>query len=322
MAQEMRAALYDRYGPPEVLREGRIPVPAHGPDEVLVRVLAASVNGGELAGRSGRLGLLGKAILGSKWPKQTGIDFVGDVAAVGARVTGVQAGERVWGLLRGFGTMAEYIAVPRDRFAPAPSGLDPVEAVTLPVATTAVTALRDKARLQPGERLLVRGATGGVGFGAVQLGRAWGAHVTALARADNLALAKELGADEAYDYRTTSPEQLGRFDVVVDTAGTDLAAYRRLLAPGGRMVAVSFDLDRMGRSLGTIAASALRGRSRIRFFSGNPRRAAFEELTRLTETGALRPLVDRVFPLSDAAGAHRALEAGGVRGKFVIDVTA
>ncbi|MFL1379622.1 NAD(P)-dependent alcohol dehydrogenase [Nocardiopsis protaetiae] len=317
----MRAAMYDRYGPPEVIYEGRRPVPDPGDDRVLVRVLASSVNGGELSGRSGALGLLGELILG-RFPKAVGLDFVGDVAAVGPNVRGVEVGERVWGLLRGFGATAEYATVAPDRLAAVPPGLDPLQAVAIPVATTTVTALRDKARLRPGERLLVRGATGGVGVSGVQLGKAYGAHVTALARAEHLDLAGELGADEAFDYRTTSPADLGRFDVVMDTVGTDLRAYRRLLAPGGRMVAVSFDLDRPFRSLGYILGSAVHGRGRVRFFSGNPRRELLEEVARLAEAGDLRPVVDRVFPLSDVAGAHRALEAGGVRGKVVVDTTA
>lgn len=321
MAEEMRAALYDRYGPPEVLYEGRRPIPDHGKDRVLVRVRASSVNGGELTGRSGELGFLGDLITG-RFPKLVGLDFAGHVAAVGDNVTGVTVGEKVWGLTREFGTAAEYVAVPPDRMSTLPSGLDPVEAVSLPASTTAVTALRDKARTQPGERVLVRGATGGVGMGAVQIAKAYGAHVTGLARAEHLDLARELGADEAYDYRTTGPADLGRFDVVLDTVGVGMPAYRRLLAPGGRMVAISFDTDRLLTAVAYIVGSAVFGSRRVRIFSGNPERGLFEELTRLVEAGELRPLVHQVFPLSDAAGAHRALEAGGVRGKVVIDSTA
>ncbi|NUR88039.1 MAG: alcohol dehydrogenase catalytic domain-containing protein, partial [Nonomuraea sp.] len=142
----MRAALFDRYGPPEVIYEGRRPVPDHGRDRALIRVLAASVDGGELAGRAGRLGPLVE-LLQRGFPKAVGIDFVGDVIAVGADVRGVTVGERVWGILpREFGSMAEYVAAPADRFARAPAGLDPVRAASLPVATTVITALRDKAR--------------------------------------------------------------------------------------------------------------------------------------------------------------------------------
>ncbi|TDQ55557.1 NAD(P)-dependent alcohol dehydrogenase [Actinorugispora endophytica] len=314
----MRAARYDRYGPPEVLYEGRAPKPVAGPGEVLVRVHAVSVNGGEIAGRAGKLRLL----TGNRFPKAVGIDFTGEVAEQGAGVTGLRAGDRVWGALpRGrFGSAAEFVAVRPRQLARAPEGIDLVEAAALPVGTTAITALRDKARLRKGERLLVRGASGGVGNTAVQLGRAFGAHVTALAGARNLDLVRELGADEAFDYATTGPADLGRFDVVFDTVGTGLGAYRGLLAPRGRMVAIAFDLEKAASSVSYLLASAVFGPRRVRFFSGNPRHDLFADLTRYVESGALRAVVDTVHPLADIAGAHRALEAGGVRGKHVVRI--
>jgi NADPH:quinone reductase-like Zn-dependent oxidoreductase len=188
------------------------------------------------------------------------------------------------------------------------------------VATTAVTALRDKAALRPGERLLVRGAAGGVGNAAVQLGRAYGAEVTALARAANLDFVRELGAHEAIDHRSVRPADLGRFDVVLDTVGTELRSYRRLLSPGGRMVTIALAPDRLAASLGYLAASTVHGRGRVRAFSGNPLRADLDDLARHVREGKLRPAVDTVFPLEETAAAHRALEAGGVRGKYVVRV--
>lgn len=318
----MRAALFDRYGPPEVLYEGRVPVPVAQPGEVLVRVHAASVNGGELAGRSGALRLL---LLGP-FPRRTGFDFAGQVAALGAGTTGFAVGDRVWGSMplggaaRGrTGSAAEYVAVPVHKLAPAPATLDLVEAAALPVGTTAITALRDEARLARGERLLVRGANGGVGSIAVQLGRAMGAHVTALAGPSTLDMVRDLGADVALDHRTTQPGDLGAFDVVLDTVGTDLRAHQRLLAPGGRMVAIT---ARSARAVLDIATSAVHGRRRIRFFSGNPTSALFADLTRYVDQGALRPVIDTVHPLADIAAAHRALEARGVRGKHIVCVVA
>lgn len=322
---DMRAALYDGYGSPEVLYAGTLPKPVAGPGEVLVRVHAASVNGGELLGRSGKVRLV-TGLAGRGFPKRTGIDFAGEVAAVGSPMPALSAGDRVWGALarsQGFGSAAEFVVVRPRQLALAPAGLDLVRAAALPaVGTTVITALRDKAHLAAGERLLVRGASGGVGSVAVQLGRANGAHVTALAGAKNLDFARELGADEAFDYATTGAADLGPFDVVLDTVGTELGAYRRLLAPGGRMVSVTFDAGRMAASLSYIVGSAVFGPRRVRFFSGNPGHQLFAELTRLTESGAIRPVVDSVYPLADVAGAHRALEAGGVRGKIVVDVRA
>jgi NADPH:quinone reductase-like Zn-dependent oxidoreductase len=315
----MRAARYDRYGPPEVLYEAMVPKPVAGPGEVLVRVHASSVNGGELAARAGRLRPL-TGLMSRGFPKTLGMDFAGEVAALGSPMRGLAVGDRVWGGGRAISSAAaEYVVVRPRHLALAPAGTDLVEAASLPgVGTTAITALRDRAGLRAGERLLVRGASGGVGSVAVQLGRAYGAHVTGLARKGNLDFVRDLGADEAVDYATTSPGDLGRFDVILDTAGTALCAYRRLLTPGGRMVTISFDLGRLVPSLASILVSTVYGSRRVRFFSGNPTHELFADLTRLVESGAIRPVVDTVHPLADIAGAHRALEAGGVRGKVVV----
>ncbi|MEU7481747.1 NAD(P)-dependent alcohol dehydrogenase [Lentzea sp. NPDC042327] len=313
VSTSMRLATYDRYGPAEVLSVTTGPVPRPRPGEVLVRVRAVSVNGGELAMRAGRL----RPFSGKSFPKRVGIDLVGEVVA--PENSRFAAGDLVWGVLgRRMGSAAEYVAVPAERLDHVPAGLDAVQAAALPVGTTAITALRDLAALAPGERLLVRGATGGVGYIAVQLGKAMGAHVTGLASAKNLDLVTGLGADEAVDYR--APGDLGRFDVVLDTVGTDLPAFRRLLTPRGRLVAIAFDLDRPVRSLGYIAAHALHRTRWTRFFSGNPTAPLIAELGRLVATGAIRPQVDRVFPLADIAAAHGALEHGGVRGKVVVQI--
>ncbi len=317
----IRAALYDRYGGPEVLYEGTVARPDTGPGDVLVRVHAASVNGGELLGRAGGI-RLATWLLDRGFPKRTGNDFAGEVVETGSGVSGFAPGDRVWGALpRTFGSAAEFVAVAPRQLALAPADLNLVEAAALPVVgTTAVTALRDRARLAPGERLLVRGASGGVGSVAVQLGRAYGAHVTALAGAEHLGFVRELGADEAFDYAGTGAADLPPFDVVLDTVGTGLRAYRRRLTGNGRIVAITFDSGRMLASLSYIAASAVFGSRRVRFFSGDPGHELFAELTRLTESGAVRPVVDRILPLAEIAEAHRALEAGGIRGKVVVSV--
>ncbi|WP_395570359.1 NAD(P)-dependent alcohol dehydrogenase [Streptomyces sp. BK79] len=315
----MRAVEYDRFGPPEVLGIHEVPTPVPGPREVLVEVHGASVDAGELPFRAGRM----RGITRTKFPRRVGGDFAGRVTAVGAGVRGWRAGDAVWGVMPhfAFGAVADYVAVPEQRLARAPGNLSLLDAAALPVSgTTALTALTDKAHLTAGERLLVRGATGGVGSIAVQLGKAFGADVTALAGARNLDWVRELGADTALDYRTTRPEDLGRFDVIVDLVGTDLGAYQARLGRRGRMVALAFDLDRIVTSmLGAGLRAAVRPR-RIKLFSNNPSADRIAELTRLVEAGDIRPVIDTVLPMADMAKAHRGLEAGGVRGKYVIDM--
>ncbi|WP_406638979.1 NAD(P)-dependent alcohol dehydrogenase [Amycolatopsis sp. WGS_07] len=308
----MRAITYDRYGPPEVLRETTVPKPVPGPGEVLVRVRALSVNGGELAMRSGKL----LPFSGKRFPKRIGVDLVGEVVEPGSSRFAV--GDLVWGGGRRMGTAAEYYVMAADRLDHVPADLNPAEAASLLAGITAITALRDKAHLKPGERLLIRGATGGVGFVATQLGKAMGAHVTGLASTKNLELTRELGADVALDYR--NPGQLGKFDVILDTVGHDMGEFRRMLTPHGRMVAISFDLDHLARTVGYIAANSLRPSRWVRGFSGNPKADLLADMSRWVDAGLVRPLVDRVFPLADIAGAHRALEEGGVRGKVVVEV--
>lgn len=317
---EMRAALYDRYGPPEVLYEGRVPKPVPAPGEVLVRVHASSVNGGEQLGRTGKF----RAVMGlidRGFPKRVGVDFAGEIAET--TVPTYRPGDRVWGALpRRFGSAAEYVAVAATQIAPAPTDVDLVTAAALPaVGTTAITALRDKARLRSGEHLLVRGGSGGVGSVAVQLGRAYGAHVTALANKTHHEAVRTLGADEVLDYRTTEPGDLPRFDVVLDTVGTNLRAYRNLLTPTGRLVAVAFDTNHFARAIGYLLAAKARSPRQVHFFSGNPKTDLFADLTHLTNSGAITPVVDAVFPLSDIAQAHKTLETTSVKGKLIIQVT-
>ncbi|MCO5993863.1 NAD(P)-dependent alcohol dehydrogenase [Actinoallomurus rhizosphaericola] len=315
----MRAVQYTRFGPPEVLRVNDLPTPQPGPGEVLVEVRAASVDAGELAFRAGKLRRISRA----RFPRGVGSDFAGRVAAVGSGVHAWSVGEEVWGLMPHFtfGAIAEYVTVPEQRLARAPKNLRLPEAAALPVSgTTAMTALTDKAGLSSGERLLVRGATGGVGSIAVQLGKALGAHVTALAGARNLAWVTELGADVALDYRTARPQDLGHFDVILDVVGTDLGAYRARLSQRGRMVALAFDQDRILTSMATAGLRAALSPRRMKLFSNNPSPARIAELTASAEAGIIRPAIDTVYPITGIAEAHRRLEAGGVRGKLVIDL--
>lgn len=314
---QMKAARYDKYGGPEVLYEGTIPVPAHKPGKVLVRVHAASVNGIDLIVRAGTLRLL----TGRAFPRGTGLDFAGEVAASGTEPPQFQVGDHVWGLMPHgkLGSIAEFVSVSPNQIARSPKGVDSIQAAALPdVGSTALIALRDIAKLKAGKKLLVRGASGGVGSVGVQLGREIGAVVTALAGASSLDFVRELGADRAFDYAATQPADLGSFDVIFDTVGSEGSVYRRLLAPSGRMIVICPDPKHPVASFLYILASVVFGARRVRFFSADPQTNVLAALASFVESGVIRPLVDTVYPVSGIADAHRAFAQGGRRGKQII----
>ena len=316
---EMRAATFERYGGPEVLRVTRIEAPVPSVGEVLVKVNAASVNGYDVAVRSGAM----KIVTGRKFPKRLGLDFAGEVADVQASDGSFKPGDRVWGCLplHQLGSAADFVCIAPAYLAHAPAGLSSVEAAALPVVgSTVITALRDMGRLRSGQRLLVRGASGGVGSIAIQLGHAIGAHVTGLASAPNLAFVREYGADVALDYAVTLPRDLEPFDVILDTVGSHISAWRRRLGPNGRMMAIVPDLDHPLKSMAYIALSRIHGGRRVRFFSDRPDTKLLTALADYVQSGAIRPIIDKVYPLSAVADAHRALDAGGRCGKQVIQL--
>lgn len=313
----MRAARFTRYGDPGVLTVEDVPTPEPRRGQVRVQVAAVSVNAIDTFVRSGRL----RTVTGRRFPRGTGIDLVGTVDAVGEAVADLTVGDRVWGLrsdsrsLR-VGTFAEAVVVEAAGVSAAPAGVDDVGAAALVASgTTAVSALQHVARVRPGETVLVRGATGGVGAALVQLAAALGAHVIALASAGNADLAHSLGAAEVYDYASTSPAEIAPVDVVVDTVGADLWQWRRRLTRGGRMVTIAFSSV---AALAAIGSSTVFGTRRIRAFGGQPPRERLAEAARHVEAGRLRPAVHQVYGLSAVSEAHRALERGGVRGKIVV----
>ena len=313
----MRAAQFDSYGPSQVLRVSEVAQPTFQPNGVLVRVRAASVNPHDTIVRSGKL----RIVTGSKFPLGTGLDFAGEISAIGEDIHDFAVGERVWGTVPVTGkhttaAAAEYVAVPSARVARTPEKLTDVQAAALAVVgTTAFTALADKVKLKRGERVLVRGAAGGVGAAAVQLAHAMGGHITALASARDADYVRSLGADEVLDYVTARPKDLPAFDVILDTAGASLESFRRRLASEGRMVTVNFG---SASAMLSIGLSTLFGSRRIRTFSADPMRREFDALALYIEAGTLRPEVGEVFPLEAISAAHTALETKGGRGKCVI----
>jgi NADPH:quinone reductase-like Zn-dependent oxidoreductase len=316
----MKAAQITSYGDAaDVLRINDVDRPAPGAGEVLVRVEASSVNGHDVIIRSGEM----KIVSGRRFPLGTGLDFAGVVTESGTGVEGPRVGDRVWGTVHPrqrhtIAGAAEYVVVPADRLAPAPAGLSAADAASLVVAgATALIAVRDTVRLAPGEKVLVRGAAGGVGTAAVQLAHALGGHVTALARGRHAPALTDLGADEVLDHGSTTSDRIGPFDVIVDTVGTELNCYRSRLAKGGRMVTVGLSAP----ALAAIAASSVYGARRIRTFSANPDATVLRALADHVTSGALRPVVNSVYPLADIAAAHQAFERGGVVGKHVVAVS-
>jgi NADPH:quinone reductase-like Zn-dependent oxidoreductase len=292
-----------------VLREGTAPEPQPGAGEVTVRVCAAGVTVTELQWYPSRYTKAGKP----RARTIPGHEFSGTIAAVGEGVEGFHSGDAVFGMNDWFrdGAMADFCVTEPSYIAPKPNSLSHVEAATVPIgALTAWQGLFDRAKLQPGERVLVHGGTGSVGSFAVQLARWKGARVAATASARNTALAQQLGAEQVMDYHKASLDQAGEFDVVFDTAGNDtLDRSWKVLKPGGRIVTVA----------GT-SADSTEPRVKDAFFIVEPSSKQLSEVSALLETGAIRTLVDAVFPLDQAPDVYSERVVRRRQGKLVISV--
>ena len=319
----MRAALTERYGPPEVVRIAEVPEPMPGPGQIKVRVTAAGVSVGDARMRGMDVppgfGPILRLLLGLRRPRRPvrGMEFVGRVDALGAGAAGFAPGERVMGLtgLKG-GAHAETLAVAADGLVVrAPDSLSDEEAAGFFFGgLTAADFLIDKAGVKPGERLLVNGATGAVGSAALQVARHLGVEVTAICGAGNAALARELGAREVLDYR--ADPITGQWDVVMDVAGTlPWPVARNLLASAGRLLPVTT------RSLGETVGTALRPRrDGRRITAGNftETKPAMETLLAIHAAGGYRPVIGAVLPFKEIVAAHRLAGSGHKRGNVVV----
>lgn len=307
----MRAVVVERWGGPENLVEREIERPEPGLNEVLVRVHAAGVNPVDFKTRAGGALIEWGAVPAVGW------DVSGTVAAVGPGVGVYRPGDEVFGMPlfpRQAGAYAEYVVAPARHLAPKPAGLTHVEAAALPLAAlTAWQALVDTADVRPGERVLVHAAAGGVGHLAVQIAKARGAHVIGTAGAGKHDLVRGLGADEVVDYRAVRFEDVvGDVDVVLDGVGGDTAERSlRVLRPGGRLITLPGPDD--------VPATVPDG-VRAVWMLVEPDRLGLREITALVERGALRPVVDTVVPLAQAAKAHEIGERGRTTGKIVLTV--
>jgi NADPH:quinone reductase-like Zn-dependent oxidoreductase len=327
----MRAITCERYGDPaDVLHAAEVDEPTLGDGDVLIAVEAASVNPADwhLVRATPAIARLS---IGLRRPgfRVPGCDLAGRVRAVGAAVTTVQPGDDVFAstFMAGFGAFAERAAVAEGLVATRPANLTSTEAAAVPLAgCTALQAVRDHAHIGPGDRVLVIGASGGVGSFAVQLARVLGADVTGVCSARNLELVASLGAARVLDYATDDVADGGPYDAILQLAGTlPASALRCSLTPRGRLVQLSGDsANRLLGPLGRI----LRGRflsavvpQTITSFTVRPSAGDLDELRRHLETGDVRPVVDRTFDLDDVQAAFAHVESDHGPGKTVFSLT-
>ncbi len=325
----MQAIVHDRYGEAEdVLRQEEIPRPEIGDDEVLVRVHAAGVDRGVWHLMTGLPYLVRLAGYGVRAPKTRvrGSDLAGIVEAVGKDVTDLRRNDEVFGF--GAGSFAEYAAAPAAKLAPKPANLSFVQAAVAPVSgLTALQAVRDHGRVQPGQRVLVIGASGGVGTFAVQIAKAFGADVTGVCSTSKVDLVRALRADHVIDYQHDSALTgvHERYDVILDTGGhRSVRQLRSALTPRGTLVLVGSEtggrwLGGIDRLLRAMAISPFVGQT-LGGFMTSENAADLVVLSGLIQSGAVTPVVDRTYRLGEVPAAIALVRDGRSRGKVVIDV--
>lgn len=321
----MRAVVQERYGADGVLRTTRIARPEPGDHEVVVRVHAAGLDRGTWHLMTGKPYLMRVTGMGLRGPKARvpGRDLAGTVAAVGSQVTEFAVGDEVYGV--GRGSFAEYAVARADKLAHKPRGLSFEQAAVVPIsAATALQAVITHGRVQPGQRVLVLGASGGVGSYAVQLAAALGAEVTGVASTAKLDLVRSLGAHHVLDYTKDDFAGTGtRYDLIVDIAGNpSLRRLRRALAPTGTVVIVGGEdggslTGGMNRTLRAVALSPFT-RQRFTAFVNKEQGSDLVALTRFIEDGRVTPSLERSHRLDEVPEAMRRLAAGHVRGKLAI----
>lgn len=326
----MKAIAYDAYGSADVLELRDVPKPDVEGDRVLVRVRAAAANPYDWHFMRGMPYIARLTATGLRKPKHSvlGSDVAGDVEAVGSEVTRFRPGDEVFGFV-GAGGFAEYVAAPEKVLALKPANLSFQQAATVPLAAmTALQGLRDAGEIRSGQRVLVVGASGGVGTFAVQIAKWYGAVVTGVCSNRNLEMVRTIGADQVIDYTREDFTRTGQqYDLIFQLAGTDSpSACLRALTPKGRLVLSSGDspgrvIGPVGRIIKALLLSPFIGQT-MRPFLAKPSSDDLQLLRELIEAGTIRPVIDRTYPLTEAADAIRYLETGRARGKVVISVSA
>jgi NADPH:quinone reductase-like Zn-dependent oxidoreductase len=320
----MKAIVRTQYGSPDVLQFVEVPTPTPADDEVLIKLCAASVNPLDLFLMKGAP--WDRVIPGRRTPEQKvlGCDIAGRVEAVGRNVQQFKPGDEVFGVTgfarKGF---AEYVCAIEKKLAVKPANLSFEEAAAAPIAaTTALQGLRDKGRIQPGHKVLIEGASGGVGTFAVQIAKAFGAEVSAVCSTRNVETARSIGADHVLDYTQADFERSGqRYDLILAAnAHHSILDYRRALSQDGIYVAAGGDVVRVLQALLLGPFLSLIGRKKIRCFIANINQKDLVFLKSLLESGKVVPVIDRRYPLSDAAEALRYLAKGHAQGKIILTV--
>jgi NADPH:quinone reductase-like Zn-dependent oxidoreductase len=321
----MKAIVYDSYGSPDVLRLNEIEVPAAGKDDVLIKVHAASVNAADwhlLRGEPYAMRLMGFGILKPKH-RILGADVAGRVESVGRNVTQVRPNDEVFGDISecGWGGFAEYVCAAEHALVPKPAGVSFEEAAAVPLAAlTALHGLRDKGQIQAGQKVLINGASGGVGTFAVQIAKSFGAEVTGVCSTRNLDLVRSLGADKVIDYSQEDFTRNGeKYDLILAANGYHpISDYRRALSPNGTYVVTGGSMAQLSEAMLLGPWLSMTGRKKMRNLMSRPNQEDLLLMKRLLEAGKVKPVVDRRYPLAEVADALRYLEEGHARGKVVI----
>lgn len=323
----MKAMVYTRYGTPDELHYQEVERPTPGDTEVLVKVHATSLNSADWRLLTADPFLVRLMAGGLRRPKHTilGSDVAGRVEAVGSRVTQFKPGDEVYGDLSGcgLGGLAEYICASEDALALKPPTITFEQAAAVPMAAvTALQGLRDKGQLQPGQKVLINGASGGVGTFAVQLARWMGAEVTAVCSTRNVEAARTLGADHVIDYTREDFTRNGqRYDLILGVNGyRALADYRRALTPNGIYVMVGGSNPQLFEALLLGPLMSMTGTQKMGALTAHFNPQDLNQISGLLESGAVVPVIDRCYPLNETSDAFRYLGEGRARGKVVITV--
>jgi NADPH:quinone reductase-like Zn-dependent oxidoreductase len=322
----MKAIMYKKYGPPDVLEVTEVEKPIPTEKQVLVKVHAASINFGNLVLLKGEP-FLARFAFGLLKPKFSipGGDMAGTVEAVGKDVTQFQPGDQVFGDLSssGWGTFAEYVAVPENALALKPANLSFEEAAASPMAgVTALQGLRDKGKIQQGQKVLINGASGGVGTFAVQIAKALGAEVTGVCSTRNVDILQSLGADHVIDYTMEKfTENKNTYDLILGVNGHQpLSDYKSALKPQGKFVHVGGSGSQMFQAMTVGVWISKTSSKKMGTFLQRANQEDLVCLKELMESGKVKPVIDRQYTLSEVPEAFRYFEQGHAQGKVVITV--